>query len=94
MNHATHKEVKAAYSFYNVTGEEHSVSLVDLMAGYRQIPVNHAHQFLLFGAYWDLDAREVRVAEHLGAPFGARAVVNSFKACQVAILFVVVRYGC
>lgn len=32
MNHATHKEVKAAYSFYNVTGEEHSVSLVDLMA--------------------------------------------------------------
>ncbi len=49
MNHATHKEVKAAYSFYNVTGEEHSVSLVDLMADALVVAKNVSGERTVFG---------------------------------------------
>ena len=49
MNHATHKEVKAAYSFYNVTGEEHSVSLVDLMADALVVAKNVSGEKTVFG---------------------------------------------
>lgn len=41
MNHPTHKEVKAAYSFYNVASGD--VSLVDLMADALIVAKNVRH---------------------------------------------------